>query len=70
MNKARRHILMLATLLATASLAPQAALAEGKAIAGIVFQQDQYFRGIQIGMEKAAAAAGDELLAGNSDSKL
>jgi len=70
MNKARRHILMLATLLATASFAPHAALAEGKAIAGIVFQQDQYFRGIQIGMEKAAAATGDELLAGNSDSKL
>ncbi len=70
MNKARRHILMLAALLATASFAPHAALAEGKAIAGIVFQQDQYFRGIQIGMEKAAAATGDELLAGNSDSKL
>lgn len=70
MNKARRHILILATLLATASFAPHAALAEGKAIAGIVFQQDQYFRGIQIGMEKAAAATGDELLAGNSDSKL
>ncbi|GMB79719.1 substrate-binding domain-containing protein [Shinella zoogloeoides] len=70
MNKARRHILMLTTLLATASFAPHAALAEGKAIAGIVFQQDQYFRGIQIGMEKAAAATGDELLAGNSDSKL
>ncbi|MBO9629486.1 MAG: substrate-binding domain-containing protein [Shinella sp.] len=70
MNKARRHILMLATLLATASFAPHAAFAEGKAIAGIVFQQDQYFRGIQIGMEKAAAATGDELLAGNSDSKL
>lgn len=70
MIKAKRHILMLAALLATVSFAPNAALAEGKAIAGIVFQQDQYFRGIQIGMEKAAKAAGDELLSGNSDSKL
>ena len=62
--------LALAALLATVSFAPGAAFAGGKAIAGIVFQQDQYFRGIQIGMEKAAEAAGDELLAGNSDSKL
>ncbi|MCZ7469156.1 MULTISPECIES: substrate-binding domain-containing protein [Rhizobium/Agrobacterium group] len=62
--------LALAALLATVSFAPNAAFAGGKAIAGIVFQQDQYFRGIQIGMEKAAKAAGDELLAGNSDSKL
>lgn len=66
----KRNFLILAALLATTSFVPQNALAEGKAIAGIVFQQDQYFRGIQIGMEKAAEAAGDELLAGNSDSKL
>lgn len=70
MTNAKRHILTLAALLASVSFAPGNALAEGKAIAGIVFQQDQYFRGIQIGMEKAAAAASDELLAGNSDSKL
>lgn len=70
MNKAKRQILTLAALLATVSLAPSMALAGGKVIAGVVFQQDQYFRGIQIGMEKAAKASGDELLAGNSDSKL
>ncbi|ENN86823.1 periplasmic binding protein/LacI transcriptional regulator [Rhizobium freirei PRF 81] len=70
MSKTKRGILTLAALLATVSFAPNAAFAAGKAIAGIVFQQDQYFRGIQIGMQKAAKAAGDELLAGNSDSKL
>lgn len=70
MIKAKRHILTLAALLASVSLVPSAALAGGKTIAGIVFQQDQYFRGVQIGMEKAAKAAGDELLSGNSDSKL
>lgn len=70
MIKTRRHLLVLAALLATASFTQRDALADGKAIAGIVFQQDQYFRGVQIGMEKAAEAAGDELLAGNSDSKL
>lgn len=70
MIETKRQFLILAALLATTSLMPRDALAEGKAIAGIVFQQDQYFRGIQIGMEKAAKGAGDELLAGNSDSKL
>ncbi|OCP19475.1 MULTISPECIES: substrate-binding domain-containing protein [unclassified Ensifer] len=67
---AKRHVLTFAALLVSTSFTPSAVLADGKAIAGIVFQQDQYFRGIQIGMEKAAEAAGDELLAGNSDSKL
>jgi simple sugar transport system substrate-binding protein len=63
-------MLSAAMALTGASLLGGAALAEGKSIAGIVFQQDQYFRGVQIGMEKAAAAASDELLAGNSDGKL
>ena len=70
MMKTRRDILVLAALLATTTFTSRIALADGKAIAGIVFQQDQYFRGVQIGMEKAAEAASDELLAGNSDSKL
>jgi len=70
MIKSKRRILVLTALLAAVSFAPNVALAGGKAIAGIVFQQDQYFRGVQIGMEKAAASAGDELLAGNSDGKL
>lgn len=46
-----------------------AALAAGRTIAGIVFQQDQFFRTIQIGMEAAAKAAGATLLEANSDNK-
>jgi len=38
-------------------------------IAGIVFQEDQFFRLVQIGMKDAAAAYGVELLEGNSDNK-
>jgi ABC-type sugar transport system substrate-binding protein len=69
-NAKRRHMLTLAALLVSVSFSPSTVFAEGKAIAGIVFQQDQYFRGIQIGMKKAADAAGDELLASNSESKI
>jgi ABC-type sugar transport system substrate-binding protein len=39
-------------------------------IAGIVFQEDQFFRIVEIGMDSAATAHGIELLHGNSDSKL
>jgi ABC-type sugar transport system substrate-binding protein len=46
-----------------------AAWAAGRTIAGIVFQQDQFFRTIQIGMEAAAKAAGAQLLEANSDNK-
>ena len=38
-------------------------------IAGVVFQQDQFFRTIQLGMNAAADAAGVELLEGNSNSQ-
>lgn len=38
-------------------------------IAGIVFQQDQFFRTIQMGMNAAAKQAGATLLEGNSESK-
>ncbi len=38
-------------------------------IAGIVFQEDQFFRLVQIGMKDAALAYGVELLEGNSDNK-
>lgn len=50
--------------LAGASLAQ-----DKKTIAGIVFQQDQFFRTIQLGMEAAAKQAGAELLEANSKSK-
>lgn len=43
--------------------------AASRTIAGVVFQQDQFFRTIQIGMEAAAKAAGAELLEANSESK-
>lgn len=38
-------------------------------IAGIVFQEDQFFRLVQNGMKDAAATYGVELLEGNSDNK-
>ncbi|MGR9221221.1 substrate-binding domain-containing protein (plasmid) [Rhizobium leguminosarum] len=43
--------------------------AADKVIAGMVFQQDQFFRTIQIGMEAAAKKEGVELLQANSDNK-
>lgn len=43
--------------------------ADAPIIGGIVFQQDQYFRGIQLGMEAGAKAGGATLLEGNSESK-
>jgi len=42
---------------------------QGKKIAGIVFQEDQFFRLIQFGMQDAADRAGAELLLGNSAGK-
>jgi ABC-type sugar transport system substrate-binding protein len=59
-------------LLAAAALSLALATGAGAAqhtIAGIVFQQDQFFRTIQLGMEAAAKAAGVTLLEANSDSK-
>ncbi len=45
-----------------------AAHAQQPVIGGIVFQQDQYFRGIELGMRQAAKGNAD-LLQGNSSSK-
>ncbi len=50
-------------------LATTSTRAEGPTIGGIVFQQDQYFRGIQLGMEDAAKTGAATLLEGNSESK-
>ncbi len=66
----RRTLLALAAtafLATTAISAP--AMAQDRTIAGIVFQQDQFFRTIQMGMEAAAEEAGATLLQGNSESK-
>ncbi|MBN8999334.1 MAG: substrate-binding domain-containing protein [Rhizobiales bacterium] len=64
----RRHLLLAAALVAGLGATPAVA-ADGKVIAGIVFQQDQFFRALQIGMSAAAKTAGYELLEANSESK-
>ncbi len=61
----RRTILTLTA----AALIATGAQAQDRTIAGIVFQQDQFFRTIQMGMEAAAEEAGATLLQGNSESK-
>jgi len=63
----------LARLLGPAALAlglsaPMAS-AQDLTVASVVFQQDQFFRTIQMGMKAAADAAGVTLLEGNSDSQ-
>lgn len=63
-----RRTLLAAAVIAGLGIGPAAA-ADGKTIAGIVFQQDQFFRAFQLGMEAAAAKAGYELLQANSESK-
>lgn len=45
------------------------AMSEELTVASVVFQQDQFFKTIQMGMNAAAEAAGATLLEGNSDSK-
>jgi ABC-type sugar transport system substrate-binding protein len=62
-----RHFLAAAAI-GLAGLASGAAAAP-RTVAGIVFQQDQFFRTIQLGMQAAAKANGATLLEANSDSK-
>jgi len=66
----RRSMLLSTAALSAVAVLPTAALAEGRAIAGIVFQQDQYMKTVQMGMAAAAKASGVELLDANSDNKL
>lgn len=65
----RRDLMLASAALATAMAFGTAAKAEDKQIAGIVFQQDQFFNGIESGMKSAAKKSGVELLLANSDSK-
>lgn len=65
----RRMLLALPAGFVAMALTAGSAFAEGPTIAGIVFQQDQFFRTIQLGMEAAAKAAGAQLLEANSESK-
>jgi len=60
--------LALAATLATGVAAPAMAQSD-VTIAAVVFQQDQFFRTIQLGMNAAADDAGVELLEGNSNSQ-
>lgn len=70
MKLSRRLALSLSGMIAAGLLAGGSALAaDGKTIAGMVFQQDQFFRTIQLGMRSAAKANGVDLLEANSDSK-
>ena len=57
-------------IIAVAAIVAGAATAHAQqpVIGGIVFQQDQYFRGIELGMQQAAKGNAD-LLQGNSSSK-
>ena len=57
-------------IIAAAAIIAGAATAHAQqpVIGGIVFQQDQYFRGIELGMQQAAKGNAD-LLQGNSSSK-
>ena len=54
----RRTVLTLTASLAALTMTAGVASAADTTIAGIVFQQDQFFRTIQLGMESAAKAAG------------
>lgn len=59
----------LAVGLFAVGLAAAPVTAQDLTVASIVFQQDQFFRTIQMGMNAAADAAGVTLLEGNSDSQ-
>lgn len=53
-----------------ATLLSGAVAAQETVIGGMIFQQDQFFRGIQLGMEQSARDGGATLLQGNSENKL
>jgi ABC-type sugar transport system substrate-binding protein len=65
----RRTALALAAA-GIATLLSGAGFAQETVIGGMVFQQDQFFRGIQLGFEASAKESGATLMQGNSDNKL
>lgn len=65
----KRNIICACALAAALALAPHLGAAKDLTLAGIVFQQDQFFRAIQLGMEAGAKANGATLLEANSDNK-
>jgi len=69
----RRQMMLTSAALAIASgsaFTGIAAKAADRTIAGIVFQQDQYMKTVQMGMKSASDASGVTLLDANSDNKL
>jgi ABC-type sugar transport system substrate-binding protein len=65
----RRRLIVASAIAAALVSALSSANAKQLTIAGIVFQQDQFFRAIQLGMQAGAKANGANLLEANSDSK-
>ncbi|GAB5508723.1 MAG: substrate-binding domain-containing protein [Hyphomicrobiales bacterium] len=67
LNKTLSMMALAATM--AAGVSAPAMAQDDITIAAVVFQQDQFFRTIQLGMNAAADAAGIELLEGNSNSE-
>jgi ABC-type sugar transport system substrate-binding protein len=65
----KRTLIGACAIAAVLALAPRPGAAKDLTLAGIVFQQDQFFRAIQLGMEAGAKANGAQLLEANSDNK-
>src|SRR5215470_5197702 len=66
----RRQLMATAVAAIAIGLTSVTADAADKLIAGVVFQQDQFFNGIELGMKSAAAKAGGiELLLANTESR-
>jgi len=66
----RRGILLSTAALTAAAMLPTAVLAADRTIAGIVFQQDQYMKTVQMGMAAEAKTSGVQVLDANSENKL
>jgi ABC-type sugar transport system substrate-binding protein len=65
----KRNLICACAIAAVLALAPRIGSAKDLTLAGIVFQQDQFFRAIQLGMQAGAKANGATLLEANSDNK-
>lgn len=73
MNRINRRALLAGaamTAMTIGLLSTGQAFAADRTIAGIVFQQDQYMKTVQMGMRAESEASGVELLDANSDNKL
>jgi sugar transport system substrate-binding protein len=66
----RRGVLLSTAALTATAMLPNAVLAADRTIAGIVFQQDQYMKTVQMGMAAEAKTTGVQVLDANSENKL